>query len=461
MKRRAFLRGAFGVALGLPLLESLGSREAQAAPGDRRLVVFFCCNGVNMDRWWPNTGYGPITSSSFDAGCGLYPLAPFASKLLIPRGMHMSPRGFGWDPSAGDDHAKGMGCKLTARPLLEGSVYADGISVDQHIAKAVNTDAAPALTLMAGWRADGVLGHISYEGSNQPVTAENNPRLAYQDIVGLSNLDDEQLALLGARRQSVLDLVRVDYELLMGKNLSKLDRQKLEKHFDTVRDLETTIDGTISCKLDPTKEAELELINPDTVSNDSEYQAVGRLQLDVLALAIACGATKVASMMWGSGAGGPIFSWDGMSHQYNHHKLSHGNTKDDNSGGEVAGYEDMLYDIDRWYATELAYLLEKLDSYDEGGPSVLDNTAVLFVNELSHGKDHDFRDLPVLIAGGCGGYFKQGQYVKVTAQSDTKNDADAPHNKLLTTLCNAMGVPETHFGDPNLGEDGELDALKA
>jgi hypothetical protein len=175
----------------------------------------------------------------------------------------------------------------------------------------------------------------------------------------------------------------------------------------------------------------------------------------VLALAIACGSTKVGTMLWGSGAGGPIFNWDGLSHQYNHHKLSHGNTMDDNSGGEVAGYEDMLAGIDQWYTTQLAYLLSRLDSYQEGdGQSVLDNTAVVYMNELSHGKDHDFRDLPVIIAGGCGGYFKQGEYLKVTAQEDTRNDADAPHNKLLTTLCNAMGVPETHFGAPDLGEDG-------
>jgi hypothetical protein len=124
--------------------------------------------------------------------------------------MHMSPRGFGWDASAGDDHAKGMGCKLTARRLIEGSVYADGISVDQHIANAVNPAGTPSLTLMAGWRADGVLGNISYSGSNAPVLAENNPRLAYLDLVGLGNLDDDELAMFTARRQSVLDLVQTN-----------------------------------------------------------------------------------------------------------------------------------------------------------------------------------------------------------------------------------------------------------
>ncbi len=463
MRRRWFLKGALGATLGLPMLESLAPREVHAAPvEDRRLIVFFCCNGVNMDRWWPNVGYGPINEASFGSDRGLSPLAPYAHKLLIPRGMHMSPRGFGWDASAGDDHAKGMGCKLTARRLLDGSTYADGPSVDQHIAQAVNPDGAPALTLMAGWRANGVLGHISYSGSNQPVTAEGNPRLAYQDLVGLGNLDDETAQRLNARRESVLDLVRGEYETLLSKNLSAADKDKLQKHFDAVRDLENNMNGSIACVLDPTKEAELEAINPDNVANDSEYRIVGRLQLDVMAMAIACGATRVASMMWGSGAGGPIFNWDGMSHQYNHHKLSHGNTMDDNSGSEVSGYETMLYDIDQWYSTELAYLLGRLDGYQEAdGSTVLDNTAVVMMNELSHGKDHDFRDLPIVIAGSCGGYFKQGEYIKVTAQADTKNDADAPHNKLLTTLCNAMGVAETHFGAPDLGEDGEFDQLKA
>jgi hypothetical protein len=244
--------------------------------------------------------------------------------------------------------------------------------------------------------------------------------------------------------------------------LSKADRDKLQLHYDTVRDLEVSINSTIACKLDPAREAELDGINPDAVSTDTEFKKVGRLQLDVLAMAIACGATRVGSMMWGSGAGGPIFTWDGMQHQYNHHKLSHGNTKDDNSGGTVDGYEDMLFAIDHWYAAELAYLLDKLSLYQEAdGKTVLDNTAVVMMNELSHGKDHDFRDMPVLIAGSCGGYFKQGEYIKVTADANTKNDADAPHNKLLTTLCNAMGVPETHFGAPELGEDGEFEELKA
>ncbi|XYH96548.1 DUF1552 domain-containing protein [Sorangium sp. So ce1128] len=469
MKRRTFLRGACGVMLGLPFLESLEPRDAKADPASatRRFIVFFMCNGVNMDRFFPGTQYGALTAASFGAERAIAPLAAYRDRLLIPRGIHMAPRGFGWDESAGDDHAKGMGCKLTAQPLVEGSQYPAGISLDQFIANKINPPGTPALTLMVGAKTPNVRGHISYSGSEQPVTGENNPWLAYQDLIGVTNLDEEALVRLTKRRQSVLDLVGAEYEGLLKKKLSKADRDKLEMHFQTVRDLEVGMDnaGVIPRELPPERVTEIEGINPDTVSFDAEFKKIGRMQMDILALAIATGATRSATLQWGSGAHGPIFKWDGMSHEYNHHKLSHGNTKDDDSGSTVDGYEEMLYNIDRWYIGEYIYLLDRLAGYDEGGTSVLDNSAVVFMNELSHGKYHDFRDLPYIIAGSCGGYFKTGQYIKVTRQSDTVQDQDAPHNKLLTTLANAVGCTEegggpiTNFG--SFGEPGEFDELKA
>ncbi|WP_437305383.1 DUF1552 domain-containing protein [Sorangium sp. So ce388] len=469
MKRRTFLRGACGVMLGLPFLESLRARDAKADPASaaRRFIAFFMCNGVNMDRFFPSTQYGALTAASFGAERAIAPLAGYRDRLLIPRGIHMAPRGFGWDMSAGDDHAKGMGCKLTAQPLVQGSQYAAGLSLDQFIANKINPPGTPALTLMVGARTPNVRGHISYSGSEQPVAGENNPWLAYQDLIGVTNLEEEALVRLTKRRESVLDLVGAEYEGLLKKKLSKADREKLEMHFQTVRDLEVGMGnaGVIPRELPPERAAEIEGINPDTVSFDAEFKKIGRMQMDILALAIATGATRSATLQWGSGAHGPIFKWDGMSHEYNHHKLSHGNTKDDDSGSVVDGYEEMLFNIDRWFIGEYVYLLDRLAGYDEGGTSVLDNSAVVFMNELSNGKVHDFRDLPYIIAGSCGGYFKTGQYIKVTGQRDTVQDEDAPHNKLLTTLANAVGCTEEgggpikNFG--SFGEPGEFDQLKA
>ena len=76
----------------------------------------------------------------------------------------------------------------------------------------------------------------------------------------------------------------------------------------------------------------------------------------------------------------------------------------------------VLFDIDRWFIGEYVYLLDRLAGYDEGGTSVLDNSAVVFMNELSNGKIHDFRDLPYIIAGSCGGC-RDGDSVKRSTRS--------------------------------------------
>ena len=46
--------------------------------------------------------------------------------------------------------------------------------------------------------------------------------------------------------------------------------------------------------------------------------------------------TRVATLHFDRGSGGPTFQWDGMQHQYNHHKLSHGKVRDDCFGASTA-----------------------------------------------------------------------------------------------------------------------------
>ena len=102
-----------------------------------------------------------------------------------------------------------------------------------------------------------------------------------------------------------------------------------------------------------------------------------------------------------------------------------------------------------------------MSAYTEPGGTLLDNSTVLYMNDLGDGLGHNWMDLPVMLIGGCQGYFKQGQYIKMTAGSGTANDKDAPTNQLLTTLANGMGVPMTNFGSAPTGKAGELTALKA
>jgi hypothetical protein len=110
-----------------------------------------------------------------------------------------------------------------------------------------------------------------------------------------------------------------------------------------------------------------------------------------------------------------------------------------------------------WHQTKFARLLQKLESYtEEGGATVLDNSVILYTNELSDGRDHSFVNLPYILAGSAGGYFKQGEYVQLGSAESVEDfdDSTAPHNRLLNTLVNAMGIASNWFGTPQ-GSGGE------
>ncbi len=465
LPRRRFLLGFGGALVGLPYLESLAPRAAKAQDTTvKRFGVFFACNGVNMDRWFPNGDFGALTEAHL-AGTANEPLTPFRDKLLYPRGVHMSPRGWGRDGGGGDDHGKGMAHKLTARFADDEEWLALGPSVDHVIATEINPGAdgsrRPPLNLMVGRNARyRGLDFSSYSASGTAVAAINNPWNAYAEFMNLNNDGpdaSEAAARVSARRESVLDLVRDQFEALQQGPLSAADKAKLEAHFTSIRELEQGMtnssiacgDASLTERVSPYEGAE------EAVEENGQYAAIAELQVDIMALALACDYTRVATLQFDHGAGGPIFAWDGMDHEYNHHKLSHGKVKDDcfgdstdNGCADVAGYEDMLFAIDVWHQQKYARLLEKLAGYSEaGGSSVLDNSVILYTNELSDGKDHSWLDLPYILAGSCAGYFKQGEYVYMADYEE------APHNKLLNTIVNAMGIPSDWFGVPE-GEGG-------
>jgi Protein of unknown function (DUF1552) len=471
LKRRQFLRGIGGVTVGLPFLETFAPRRARAqtAATPKRLVVFFNHNGVNMDKWFPATAYGALTPASF-TGTGMEPIAAYAPKVLLPRGLHQVPRGWGRDPGGGDDHARGVGCKLTASPLADTTErYATGVSIDQVIAKAINPGAQNALNLMVGYRSKDVLGCISYVGPGQQASPFQDPWKAFKDWVGSGSPTAGTVVDRAAmRRKSVLDLVKTEFDALKANPaVSQQDRTKLDLHFSTIRDVETTMGaaGLPACSLTTARTAEIMAIDPTTVTLDTQYQKIGGMMLDVMTLALACDHNRVVTLQWGSGAGGPIFSWlpPALNTMYNHHKLSHGSTTD---GGTMdtlpeADWKSALYNIDQWYATQLKGLLDRMSSYTEPGGTLLDNSAVLYMNDLGDGLGHNWMDLPLMLIGSCQGYFKQGQYIKMTAGTGTANDTDAPTNQLCTTLANALGVPMTNFGTAPTGKAGALTALKA
>ena len=421
-----------------------------------------------MTRWFPTTAYGALTPASF-MGTGLEPIASYAPKILLPRGLHQVPRGFGRDPGGGDDHASGVGCKLTAAPLADTTEkYATGVSIDQVIAKAVNPMGKGALNLMVGYRNKDVLGCISYVGAGQQASPFQDPWKAFKDWVGSGGSGMTVVDKLAMRRKSVIDLCKRDVDLLNSSSaLSSQDKQKLDLFLTNIRTVENTATtaGLPACNLPMARKAEIEAINPMTVTRDSEYEKIGGMMMDVMALALACDYNRVVTLQWGSGAGGPIFSWlqPALNTMYNHHKLSHGSTTDGGTMNTLpeADWRAALNNIDKWYATQLKSLLDKLSVVHRARRHAA-RQHERAVHERPRRRPGPQLDGPAADADRRHeGLLQAGPVHQDDGRHRHRQRQGRAHNQLLTTLANGMGVQMTNFGSAPTGKAGELTALKA
>jgi hypothetical protein len=159
---------------------------------------------------------------------------------------------------------------------------------------------------------------------------------------------------------------------------------------------------------------------------------------------------------WSGGASDVRHTWIPGVPNLSHHGIAH----DTPPGFTVKDQIEALVKIDSWYAEQVAYLCTKLDGTANGqGGTLLDDTAVLWTHEQSNGGNHSRRDMPYVLAGSCGGYFKTGQSLDFGGREAAGKSGPA-HNGLLLSLAHAMGAPLATFGDPEYskGPLGELAA---
>jgi hypothetical protein len=157
-----------------------------------------------------------------------------------------------------------------------------------------------------------------------------------------------------------------------------------------------------------------------------DFVTIGKTQMEILTLALACDLTRVATLQWSTAESTIVHSTLGLKGE--HHKLSH---------DDVAAAADLTK-VNTWYAQQFAALLTRLSAItDADGQTLLDGSVVFWVNELSRGSDHNRRDLPYVLAGKGNGALRSGRYLRV----------NEPHNKLFTSFLNMFGIAATSFGD--------------
>jgi hypothetical protein len=513
MHRRLFLRGLGGALVAAPFLGSVAERAAKAqalptaAGAPRRCVVMFTHYGCITNRWFPTKSHGELTAADL-MPTTLAPLAPYASKLLMPRGIRSMNE---WTArmvrgQGNDSHTQIVGSYFTCQPVTPNSndpfsfeqatkfnAKPIGPSLDHVMAQQLSPNGTPLLLCTAGQK-DNTQSAISYSAAETSFKGLN----AMQAFSGLTGLFKQGAAMspdsyAALRGKSIIDLVRDDLDTLARVDMSRADTLKLEAWKTLLNETgklmasgqcSEELAGMLGASSTNVSRASMGRLGDDVLTTKvADPMDVADVYSAIAALSVACNANPVVFLKY---PGNYVFKGLGINTES--HSLSHRLDNAGMQGNCLPNAVEMLLQVDAYYAQKFANLVRLLDSIPEGGGSVLDNSATVWFNEMSDGNAHNLNNAPILQAGGAGGYFKLGQIVNLdpvspgaatlsngnslsacasgtaeeqingTTQSTGTDPklANAPINKYFCNLMNALGVKAGPDGFPAKGGSQEV-----
>ncbi len=432
LARRTVLRG-LGTALALPFLEAMmpAARAANMAQAPKRLAVFYTPNGMTMDAYRP-----AATGRDFVLPSTLAPLAPYREDMVVISGLGHSQAAAAGDRPAG--HGRSCPAFLTGARArqTEGPDIHCGVSMDQvyaaHLQDADSRGGAQIPSLELGIDQASLLGScdinyscaytngISWLTPTVPLPVTANPRDVFERLFGSGEALDPASRLAQARRQSsILDFVAEDAARLAGA-LGTEDRGKLDEYFEATRAIEQRIQRAAA---GPVADAG-GLIQPAGIPGDFAEHV--RLMIDLQVLAMQADLTRVATFMIGREISNRTYPEIGVSDS--HHMLSH--------HGKNPEKMAQLAKINRYHMEFFAYALGRLKQTRDGAGSLLESTLVIRGSAFGDSNDHDFMDLPVIVAGGL-----------VTGGRHIAAEKGTSMSNLMLAGLQLLGVPATAFGD--------------
>ncbi|MBK7857005.1 MAG: DUF1552 domain-containing protein [Archangiaceae bacterium] len=438
-------------ALGL----SAFSRAALAGPVrlPSRIVFFVQPHGQVPKGWnlpMPGVPYTqdasaaltPLTADAFPEV--LRPLHPFRRKLLVTEGLaHTSML---WDiaevqRTQGDlnNHQVAVADLLTGARAAQipGARCTGGArSLDQVLA---DRTAGPGRFGSRVYGADYVpnqtVSPFSFLGPKQASPVVYDPGTAFSDLVGITSVAPPNGTVeqkLKALSPSVLDAVSSEYTQV-AQSLGGEGRARLEQHRALVRDLEVSV---------ATQPAQCEL-HFDASSDDRVTQF-----MRLITLALSCDLTRVVTYV------APVPRCPEFGYPANadvHASYAHASIEGATSCGALfsKAAERAMVDLGSWYARHFAALLSQLDAVPEGDGTLLDHTTVVWMTELGT-PTHEHHDTFNVIAGGGNGFWQTGRYVRfgrtLPSPLAMPQRLGPAHNRLMVSLLQSMGQPDTSFG---------------
>jgi hypothetical protein len=470
--RRKMLLGLGAGAATLGLLPWLDARRARAAGAviPKRLIVFYGAGSLS-DVWRPvaSAGNPAPTETAWELSKTHAALADFKDQLIYLDGIGMVSEELDHGAS-GNAHDQGAKHSLAAVDSA-GTNLPGGPSIDQFVAQKINsptpvTKFSSLLASITAWDNGCCPSDSSASGPGTLLPAIWDPRRFAKTVFADVMPDDGGAAKRAKNQQSIYNLVRGEFSSLAPR-LPTEDRNKLDAHLSMLSDLQaqlglgargcqppdlSSFDQKINQKCDFTC---YDYQNPDVFARNWSLSA--ELNAKTMVLAMACDLTRVGYLSAGFAADGLIGYTGGMFGTTDSHDLTH----------KVNGAKPVLADpaafeiIRKAVETEtnaFAALLKLLkDTPESDGRTMLDHTVVLWCSQIGRG-DHSLDDLPWVLAGSGGDYFKTGRYLQLP--KNLKSGRGLPHNDLFVSIANAMDIPVNTFGNPSCC-NGPLAGLKA
>ena len=409
LSRRTVLRG-IGVALALPLLDAMRpafAKEPAAAAAPKRFVAICTTLGVHRPFLEPATagkGYAPTPY--------LLQMKDHLDKLTVLSGVCHQ------DQNGGNGHSTENTWLTSARhPGLVG--FKNTISLDQEMAARLGpVTRVPYLALSTGnsslsWTSSGV--QIPGDGSPSKVFS----RLFLQGTPAEITAQKRSLE----RGRSVLDTVNGQAKKLQ-KDLGARDQEKLDQYLTSVRELETDLTESTAW-LDRPK-PKVDATAPKDVANRDDV--VGRIKLmnQMMTLALQTDSTRVITFRVEGGGNVPV-GIDGVTQGW--HELSH--------HGKNPEKIDQLGKIESALFAAFGEFLGQLRGVQENGVPLIDRTAVMIGSNLGNASSHEWKNLPLVVAGGG---FKHGSHLAF----DQANNL--PFSNLFVQMLHHMGIEAERFG---------------
>ena len=428
LSRRTVLKG-FGVTLALPFLESImpNSAYASAPQAPVRTAFIFVPNGINMDHWVPN---------SSELSSTLQPLSSLRSHFSVLSGLTQK-NAFPLGDGPGD-HARSAAAWLTGcHPRkTSGANIKSGISIDQIIAREIG-DKTRFASIEIGCERGGLAGDcdsgyscaysnsISWRSESTPVAKEVDPKLLFERLFqGDSNESAISRAMRMQEDKSILDFIMEDAKIL-NKKLGRTDQAKLDEYMTGIREIERRI--AFSNKMTSESTDYKQLKNLQGIPSD--YEEHIKLLGDLMILAFQTDSTRVATFMFANEGSNRAYKMIGVND--GHHEMSHHQKNPEKL--------EALRKINTFHTTQLAYILNKMNSIKEGDRTLLENSMIVYGAGICDGDRHNHDDLPILVAGHAGGKIKSGK--------DYKFNNGTPMTNLFLSMTDKIGIPQEKIGD--------------